>query len=81
MNYISQLLDEYVQQNLSGLYESKYFDALTELVAQEVEVTKTWLLNKSLNTDELRFYQGRAEGLEAVLNQIKFIHQEFIKPK
>ena len=68
-----------IEANISNLYETKYFEALSELVAVELETTKTWLLNKQLTADEIRFYQGRAEGLGVILLQIKAIHDEHMK--
>lgn len=67
------------EQDLVGLYESKYFKALTALVEEELETTKTYMLNKALPCDDLRFYQGRAEGLGVVLLRIKTIHEEAMK--
>ncbi len=67
------------EETISNLYETKYFNALSELVANELEVTKTWLLNKGLSADEIRFYQGRAEGLGVILLRIKTIHDEHMK--
>ena len=67
------------EETISNLYETKYFEALSELVANELEVTKTWLLNKGLSADEIRFYQGRAEGLGVMLLRIKTIHDEHMK--
>ena len=74
-------LQKSTEETLSNLYESKYFDALSDLIAEELEGVKTFLLNKSLTDDEFRFYQGRAEGLGVVLIRIEKIHQEFAKPK
>ena len=68
-----------IEETISNLYETKYFTALSELVANELEVTKTWLLNKGLSADEIRFYQGRAEGLGVILLRIKTIHDEHMK--
>ena len=68
-----------VEETISNLYETKYFEALSELVANELEATKTWLLNKGLSADEIRFYQGRAEGLGVILLRIKTIHDEHMK--
>ncbi|MDP2655436.1 MAG: hypothetical protein Q8P17_02790 [bacterium] len=68
-----------IEANISNLYETKYFEALSELIAVELETTKTWLLNKQLTADEIRFYQGRAEGLGVILLQIKAIHDEHMK--
>lgn len=78
---MSEKLTKQSEETLSNLYESKYFEALSELIAEELEITKTWLLNKGLPTDDLRHYQGRAEGLGVILLRIKAIHDEFIKPK
>ena len=68
-----------VEDTISNLYETKYFGALSELIANELEVTKTWLLNKGLTADEIRFYQGRAEGLGVILFRIKTIHDDYMK--
>ena len=68
-----------IEANISNLYETKYFEALSELIAVELETTKTWLLNKQLTADEIRFYQGRAEGLGVIILQIKAIHDEHMK--
>ena len=78
---MSEKLTKQSEETLSNLYESKYFEALSELIADELEITKTWLLNKGLPTDDLRHYQGRAEGLGVVLLRIKAIHDDFTKPK
>lgn len=78
---MSEKLTKQSEETLSNLYESKYFEALSELIADELEITKTWLLNKGLPTDDLRHYQGRAEGLGVILLRIKAIHDEFIKLK
>ena len=72
-------LNKEIEANISNLYETKYFEALSELIASELETTKTWLLNKQLTADEIRFYQGRAEGLGVILLQIKAIHDEHMK--
>lgn len=76
---MSEKLTKQTEETLSNLYESKYFEALSELIADELEITKTWLLNKGLPTDDLRHYQGRAEGLGVVLLRIKKIHDELNK--
>ena len=68
-----------IEATISNLYETKYFEALSELIANELDITKTWLLNKQLTADEIRFYQGRAEGLGVILIQIKAIHDEYMK--
>lgn len=68
-----------IEASISNLYETKYFEALSELIANELDITKTWLLNKQLTADEIRFYQGRAEGLGVILIQIKAIHDEYMK--
>ncbi|HCC13769.1 MAG: hypothetical protein UV82_C0007G0029 [Candidatus Magasanikbacteria bacterium GW2011_GWD2_43_18] len=72
-------LNKEIEANISNLYETKYFEALSELIANELDITKTWLLNKQLTADEIRFYQGRAEGLGVILIQIKAIHDEYMK--
>lgn len=72
-------LNKEIEETISNLYETKYFDALSELIANELEVTKTWLLNKGLSADEIRFYQGRAEGLGVILLRIKTIHDDHMK--
>lgn len=69
-------LPKATEETISNLYETKYFDALSELIANELEITKTWLLNKTLSTDDMRYYQGRAEGLGVILLRIKAIHEQ-----
>jgi len=76
---MTQPLHKDIEATISNLFETKYFDALSELIANELETTKTWLLNKQLTADEIRFYQGRAEGLGVILLQIKTIHDEHMK--
>jgi len=76
---MTKTLHKDIETTISNLYETKYFDALSELIASELETTKTWLLNKQLTADEIRFYQGRAEGLGVILLQIKAIHDEHMK--
>ena len=76
---MTKTLNKEIEANISNLYETKYFEALSELIAVELETTKTWLLNKQLTADEIRFYQGRAEGLGVILIQIKAIHDEYMK--
>ncbi len=76
---MTQPLHKDIEATISNLYETKYFEALSELIANELDITKTWLLNKQLTADEIRFYQGRAEGLGVVLLQIKAIHDEHMK--
>lgn len=72
-------LNKTTEETISNLYETKYFEALSDLVANELEITKTWLLNKQLTADEIRFYQGRAEGLGVILLRIKTIHEQTMK--
>jgi indole-3-glycerol phosphate synthase len=76
---MNKQLNKETESTISNLFETKYFDALSELIAHELEITKTWLLNKQLTADEIRFYQGRAEGLGVILIQIKAIHDENMK--
>lgn len=76
---MNKQLHKETEATISNLYETKYFEALSELIANELDITKTWLLNKQLTADEIRFYQGRAEGLGVVLLQIKAIHDEHMK--
>ncbi len=76
---MNETLNKEIETTISNLYETKYFEALSELIANELEVTKTWLLNKQLPTDDIRFYQGRAEGLGVVLLRIKTIHDDAMK--
>ena len=76
---MTKTLNKEIETTISNLYETKYFEALSELIAVELETTKTWLLNKQLTADEIRFYQGRAEGLGVILLQIKAIHDEHMK--
>ncbi len=79
MTHMTKTLHKDIEATISNLYETKYFDALSELIANELDTTKTWLLNKQLTADEIRFYQGRAEGLGVILLQIKAIHDEHMK--
>ena len=76
---MTKTLHKDIEATISNLYETKYFEALSELIANELDTTKTWLLNKQLTADEIRFYQGRAEGLGVILIQIKAIHDEHMK--
>ena len=78
---MTEKINKQIEETISNLYETKYFEELSELIADELEITKTWLLNKGLPNDDLRYYQGRAEGLGVVLLRIKAIHDEYIKPK
>jgi indole-3-glycerol phosphate synthase len=76
---MNETINKQTEETISNLFETKYFEALSELIANELEVTKTWLLNKGLSADEMRFYQGRAEGLGVILLRIKTIHDEHMK--
>ena len=76
---MNETINKQTEETISNLFETKYFEALSELIANELEVTKTWLLNKGLSADEIRFYQGRAEGLGVILLRIKTIHDEHMK--
>ena len=76
---MTKTLHKDIEATISNLYETKYFEALSELIANELDITKPWLLNKQLTADEIRFYQGRAEGLGVILIQIKAIHDEYMK--
>lgn len=76
---MNETINKQTEETIINLYETKYFEALSELIANELEVTKTWLLNKGLSADEIRFYQGRAEGLGVILLRIKTIHDEHMK--
>ena len=67
------------EQDLVNLFETKYLRALQELVDQELDITKTHMLDKNLSADNLRFYQGRAEGLGIVLLRIQMIHDAAMK--
>lgn len=72
-------LSQQAQQTLAEMYETKYFQVLEELIGEELEVTKTYMLNLGLTNEQLRFYQGRAEGLGVILLRIKKIHEELIE--
>ena len=78
---MNEKINKQTEETISNFYETKYFEALSDLIAEELEITKTWLLNKGLPNDDLRYYQGRAEGLGVVLLRVKAIHDEFRKPK
>lgn len=66
-------------ENLARLYETKYFGSLEDLISDELETTKTYMLNLGLTAEQLRFYQGRAEGLGVILLRIKKIHDDELK--
>ena len=72
-------LSQQAQQTLAEMYETKYFQVLEELIGEELEVTKIYMLNLRLTNEQLRFYQGRAEGLGVILLRIKKIHEELIE--
>lgn len=76
---MNEKINKQTEETISNFYETKYFEALSELIAEELEITKTWLLNKGLPNDDLRYYQGRAEGLGVILLRIKTIHDEHMK--
>ncbi len=79
MNEKNFTLTKQDEQDLANLYETKYFQALQALVDEELDTTKTYMLNKKLSADELRFYQGRAEGLGVVLLRIHVLHEAATK--
>jgi len=76
---MNEKINKQTEETISNFFETKYFEALSELIAEELEITKTWLLNKGLSNDDLRYYQGRAEGLGVILLRIKTIHDEHMK--
>ena len=76
---MNEKINKQTEETISNFFETKYFEALSELIAEELEITKTWLLNKGLPNDDLRYYQGRAEGLGVILLRIKTIHDEHMK--
>jgi hypothetical protein len=79
MNEENFTISKQNEQDLANLFETKYFEALKALVDEELEITKTHMLEKKLSADELRFYQGRAEGLGVILLRIKMIHDAVMK--
>ena len=79
MNEQNYTINKEAEQDLANLYETKYFRALQALVDEELDTTKTYMLNKKLSADELRFYQGRAEGLGVILLRIQMLHEAAIK--
>ena len=79
MNEENFTISKQNEQDLANLFETKYFEALKALVDEELEITKTHMLEKKLSADELRFYQGRAEGLGVILLRIKMIHDSVMK--
>jgi len=72
-------LHQCIIEDIARLYETKYFKSLQELINDELETTKTYMLNLGLTNEQLRFYQGRAEGLGVVLLRIKKIHEDYVK--
>lgn len=79
MNEQNYTINKEAEQDLANLYETKYFRALQALVDEELDTTKTCMLNKKLSADELRFYQGRAEGLGVILLRIQILHDTAMK--
>lgn len=79
MNEQNYTINKEAEQDLANLYETKYFRALQALVDEELDTTKTCMLNKKLSADDLRFYQGRAEGLGVILLRIQILHDAAIK--
>jgi len=79
MNKKDFTISKDAEQDLVNLFETKYFRALQELVDEELDITKTHMLDKNLSADNLRFYQGRAEGLGIVLLRIQMIHDAAMK--
>jgi len=79
MNEQNFTINKEAEQDLANLYETKYFRALQALVDEELDTTKICMLNKKLSADELRFYQGRAEGLGVVLLRIQILHDAAVK--
>lgn len=79
MNEENFTISKQNEQDLANLFETKYFEALKALIDEELEITKTHMLDKKLSADELRFYQGRAEGLGVVLLRIQIIHDAAMK--
>jgi len=79
MNNKDFTISKDAEQDLVNLFETKYFRALQELVDEELDITKTHMLDKNLSADNLRFYQGRAEGLGIVLLRIQMIHDAAMK--
>lgn len=76
---INNQLHKDVIEDIARLYETKYFKSLQELINEELETTKTYMLNLGLTNEQLRFYQGRAEGLGVILLRIKKIHEDYVK--
>jgi len=79
MSEYNYTINKEAEQDLVNLYETKYFRALQALVDEELDITKTQMLERKLSADELRFYQGRAEGLGVVLIRIKMLHEAATK--
>lgn len=79
MNEENYTINKEAEQDLANLYETKYFRALQALVDEELDTTKTCMLNKKLSADDLRFYQGRAEGLGVILLRIQMLHDAAMK--
>ena len=72
-------LSRHNQQTLAEMYETKYFQALTELCNDETAVILEALLDKNKKESQLRFYQGRAEEVKVLLERIALLHKELIE--
>jgi len=72
-------INKEAERDMANLFETKYFQALQALVDEELDITKTQMLERKLSADDLRFYQGRAEGLGVILIRIKMLHEEAMK--
>ena len=67
---MNDTLHKDIEETISNLYETKYFNALSELIANELEVTKTWLLNKGLSADGCDFIKVEPKDWELSLIHI-----------
>lgn len=67
------------EQTLAEMFETKYFQALTELCNDETAVILEALLDKNKPDAQLRFYQGRAEEVKIILERIALLHEQLIE--
>lgn len=72
-------LNKEIERTLAEFYETRYFQALTELCNNETAIALDALLDKNKSESELRFYQGRVEEVKTLLERIASLHEEIIK--
>lgn len=79
MSKTNTQLSKHNEQTLAEMFETKYFQALTELANDETAVILDALLDKNKPDSQLRFYQGRAEEVKIILERIALLHEQLIE--